>query len=94
MRINWRHIFEGWRNHLIPEETMKLYIEQTSDERMNVCNKCTSNSKVAGKRGIERCLECGCPLIALTKCLSCKCEINKWEAVITVEEQDEIESRK
>lgn len=91
MKIDWGHIYEGWRNHLFPPEEIKKLVFQTSMERLILCRECEWNSKVAGKRGPERCLDCGCPLIAKTKCLSCYCELPspKWNAVLT-EEQEEM----
>jgi hypothetical protein len=89
MKINWHNILEGWSNHLIPRKEIKELINATSIGRLEICRDCSWNSKNAGKRGIERCLECGCPLVAKTKCLSCYCGINKWEAVIT-EQQEEL----
>jgi hypothetical protein len=91
MKFDWKHIFEGWRNHLIPPEDLKQMIQDTHIERMSICNGCQWNSKNAKKRGPARCMECGCPLVAKTKCLSCYCELEfpKWEAVLT-EEQEEV----
>jgi hypothetical protein len=89
MVINWHDIYEGWRNNLCPPEELKELINVTSIGRLEICRDCSWNSKNAKKRGIERCLECGCPLVAKTKCLSCYCGINKWEAVLT-EEQEEL----
>jgi hypothetical protein len=91
MRFDWQHIWEGWRNHLIPPAEIKEFIISTSLERLEICRSCEWNSKNAGKKGPERCLDCGCPLIAKTKCLSCYCELKspKWDAVLT-EEQDEL----
>jgi len=40
----------------------------------------------------EHCTDCGCPLDAKTKCLSCKCPKDKWLAVATEEEHEEIKS--
>jgi hypothetical protein len=91
MRFDWGHIYEGWRNHLIPSNELKEKILETSNERMEICNACEWNSKNAKRRGPARCMECGCPLIAKTKCLSCYCELAspRWDAVLT-EEQDEL----
>lgn len=92
MRINWAHIYEGWKNHLLPSGDLKEKILETSIERLAICRKCEWNSKVAGKHGPERCLDCGCPLQAKTKCLSCYCELPnaKWDAVLTEEQEEEI----
>ena len=91
MKINWHNIIEGWSNHLIPTKQLKELINSTSVGRLEICRDCQWNSKNAHKRGIERCLDCGCPLVAKTKCLSCYCELipSKWDKVIT-EEQEEL----
>jgi hypothetical protein len=99
MKINWSEIYEGWRNALIPPEHLKQLIQQVSCERMEICCECEFNSKNTKKKSIrpdEHCMECGCTLSAKTKCLSCNCplEFPKWEAVITQQQEDEIESGK
>lgn len=92
MKIDWGHIYEGWRNHLVPPSELKKLILQTSADRLAICRQCQWNSKVAGKKGIERCMDCGCPLVAKTKCLSCYCELEfpNWEAVLTEQQDDEL----
>ena len=90
--INWSHVYEGWKNHLVPSKELKELISQTAEERMEICNVCEMNShNIKGKRGIARCTICTCPLVALTKCLSCNCsmEFPKWEAVITENQEQE-----
>ena len=96
--VNWLQIIEGWRNNIFPPEHLKELIEQTSCERMEFCCICKFNSKNNKKKLLrpdEHCLECGCTLSAKTKCLSCSCplKVPKWEAVITEEQENEIESR-
>lgn len=94
MKINIQHIIEGWRNHIIPPERLKKAILQNSVERLLICKKCEFNSRnTRSLRPDEHCTICGCPLIALTKCLSCNCSIEnepKWEAIITPEEEEKI----
>lgn len=94
--INWKHVLEGWSNHLFPQEKLREMIKENSDERLIICRSCkhhSSNKKTL--RIDEHCLICGCPLKALTKCLSCNCsleDINQpplWTAVITNEEEEQ-----
>ena len=94
MKFDWSHIYEGWRNHLIPPSKIKELILETSNERMAICNVCEWNSKNTHKKGLARCMECGCPLIAKTKCLSCYCELQspKWDAVLSEEQEQRINS--
>jgi len=95
MKINWSHIVEGWRNHLIPPQELREKIKQVSEERMAICRKCEYNSVNAPQHTwlndlYEHCTNCGCPLIAKTKCLSHGCELKRWDAVITEEEEDSL----
>lgn len=93
MELNWQHIWEGWKNDLIPPKKLKEFIKQTSEERLSLCRQCPNNSKFHKTLRIdEHCIHCGCPLSKLTKCLSCDCseeknENKKWFAVLTLEQQ-------
>jgi hypothetical protein len=75
-------IYEGWKNHLLPEERKKSFIEHTSQLRMDVCNNCKEHS--SNKEGYTtvrpdaHCTNCGCTLAAKTKCLTCECPLKKW----------------
>ena len=84
-------IIEGWKNNLLPAEQEKELIQQVSDSRMLVCNECEHiSTKHKSVRPDVHCVNCGCTLAAKTKCLSCSCPINKWSAVLTKEQEDEI----
>ena len=75
-------IYEGWKNHLLPEERKKAFIEHTSQERLGICNACEEHS--ANKKDYKtlrldaHCTNCGCTLSAKTKCLTCDCPLKKW----------------
>ena len=77
-------IYEGWKNHLLPEERKKAYIEDISLERLAICNECDEHS--ANKKDYKsmrpdaHCTNCGCTLSAKTKCLTCECPLKKWLA--------------
>jgi hypothetical protein len=87
MSIN--QIFEGWKNHLLPEERKKAFIEHISNERLNICNQCEFHSKNhSSARPDAHCTNCGCTLAAKTKCLTCDCPIQKWAAQPMPEEND------
>ena len=80
MKIN--ELIEGWRNHLLPRKELELIIEQTSQERMEVCNNCEHvSTKHKSVRPDVHCVNCGCTLAAKTKCLSCECPLKKWTAI-------------
>lgn len=83
-------IFEGWRNHLFPPEKMKALIEEIAKERMEICKGCphySLNSKKFKIRVDEHCTKCGCVLSLKTKCLSCKCPIDKWSAKMSKKDE-------
>lgn len=91
--MSFSQILEGWRNHIIPPQEMKNVINKTSEERMSICKKCEWFSKnrenYTTLRPDEHCTNCGCTLSAKTKCLSCSCPINLWDAVTTDENIDD-----
>jgi hypothetical protein len=78
-------IYEGWKNHLFPEEKKEKFITNLSEERMLICDGCSENS--VNKKNYEtlrfdkHCANCGCTLAPKTKCPSCECPLNKWKAV-------------
>ncbi|MFN9112424.1 MAG: hypothetical protein ACK5XN_20340 [Bacteroidota bacterium] len=90
-----QQIIEGWSNHLLPRKELELVIEQTSQERMEICNNCEHiSTKHKTLRPDVHCTNCGCTLSAKTKCLSCNCPLNKWKAVISQEQQNIIDNGK
>jgi len=97
MKLNFKEIFEGWRNDLLPPAELKETIERVRQERMLICQGCEFNSNLARQlhgytsiRTDYHCTECGCPLKKKTACLSCSCPLNKWLAEVTEEEDDKI----
>lgn len=86
-------IYEGWKNHLLPEEREKAFIEHVSGERLAICEGCekhSSNNKKYSIRPDVHCTECGCVLAAKTKCLTCECPLQKWLATKIEIENDNI----
>ena len=85
-------IFEGWKNHLLPEERQKAFIEHVSQERLGICGACeehSSNKKDYKSMRLDaHCTNCGCTLSAKTKCLTCECPLKKWVAQPMPEEND------
>ncbi len=91
--MNLGQIYEGWRNKLLPPEKLKETIEQVREERLAICNNCTFHSKFHRTlRTDDHCTKCSCPLQMKTSCLSCSCPLNKWEALVTEEQQKEMEN--
>lgn len=84
-------IYEGWRNNLLPPKELNEVINFTSQQRLAICEKCPFHSKnYKTIRPDAHCTHCGCTLSAKTKCLSCSCPLNKWMAVVTEEQEDEM----
>jgi hypothetical protein len=82
---------------LIPPAHLKEQIEAVGEERMKICNGCSYNSenrkktgKFTSSRPDVHCTSCGCTLSAKTVCLSCSCPLEKWGAVISGEEEEQI----
>jgi hypothetical protein len=82
--MSLKQIYEGWKNHLLPEENEKAFLQYVSQERLAICNACEehSSNKKDNKslRPDAHCVECGCTLSAKTKCLTCECPLKKWGA--------------
>jgi predicted nucleic acid-binding Zn ribbon protein len=86
-------IYEGWKNNLFPLDKLKDKILEVSSERMAICESCKNHSKNHKTiRPDNHCVSCGCTLSAKTKCLSCKCPIDKWSEVLTKEQEKNYES--
>ena len=80
--MSLKQIYEGWKNHLLPEERMKAFIDYVSQERMDICTQCEEHSynkpEYTTVRPDAHCTNCGCTLAAKTKCLTCECPLKKW----------------
>lgn len=86
-----KQILEGWRNNTIPPKDLKELINNTAKERIKICLECQHHSKYHKTlRPDAHCTHCGCTLAAKTKCLSCACPIDKWMAIATDEQDDQI----
>lgn len=85
-------IYEGWKNNLFPPEKLKEAITEMSEQRMEICNACPhiSTKHNTPLRPDVHCIKCGCTLAAKTKVFSTHCPINKWKAVLTAAQQQEI----
>lgn len=89
--MNLSQIYEGWKNNLFPASELKDIIAQVSEERLKICDGCEHHSKNhKGVRPDAHCTNCGCTLSAKTKCLSCSCPLNKWVAIATNEQVQEM----
>ena len=80
----------------MPPKELKNVIKKTSEERLAICNACDyhSNNRKNYKtiRPDEHCTKCGCTLSAKTKCLSCSCPLDKWVALVTPDQEEEMQN--
>ncbi len=88
--MNFKQIYEGYKNLLVPSSEMKETIRSVSAERLVICNDCPFHSKHHNVplRFDAHCTDCGCNLDAKSSCLSCSCPQNKWVALTTQDEED------
>jgi hydrogenase maturation factor HypF (carbamoyltransferase family) len=79
-----KKIYEGWKNHVLPDKQHKKFIERVSRERLAICEQCPEHSSNKENyktiRPDAHCTNCGCTLSAKTKCLTCECPLSKWKA--------------
>ncbi len=91
--MNFREIYEGWKNDATAPEKLEQSIRELASYRMGICRACPNNSKVAPKseqpllsriRADEHCIVCACPLAKKTKSPKSECPLSppKWEKVI------------
>lgn len=91
---NKSQILEGIKNRLVRDE----FVEDVSRVRMEVCDSCDAKD-TKGKECVVPgtqpcCMLCGCSLSFKTRSLSSECPAKKWYAVITEEEEDELDKLK
>jgi hypothetical protein len=91
---NRKQIMEGIKNSIIRDE----FVEEVSSERMNICTSCIykdvegSECLVAGTQPC--CSLCGCSLEFKTRALSSECPDNRWAALLSEEEEDQLDNLK
>jgi hypothetical protein len=88
--MDWKNIYEGWRNHLFPPEKLREFLKQLSEARLQECRPCAFNTTKGSVKEWSRCKECGCALIAKSKAPAKACGIGKWKAVATPGESEAI----
>jgi len=86
-------ILEGLKNKVFKQE----HIEEIYNERKSICDKCP-NLNLKGDKcyapGTQPCCGvCGCSLSLLLRSLSSECEDGRWDAVLTEEQEDELNSQ-
>ena len=90
---NKSKIIDGVKNNLFKKE----HVEIIATKRLNICKSCEEfdgNGKTCLMPGTQPyCGLCGCSLAFKTRSLSSKCDINKWIAEVTEEEEDVINDK-
>jgi hypothetical protein len=88
---NRKQIIEGITNSMIRSE----FVEHISKLRMDICNSCDDKDTTGDKcvvAGSKPCCSlCGCSLAFKTRALSSDCPADKWKAIISEEEEDELD---
>jgi hypothetical protein len=88
--MNFKQIYEGYKNLLVPSSEIRETISNVRQERLAICNDCPFHSKhhTTPLRFDDHCTDCGCNLDAKSSCLSCSCPKEKWMALTTQDEED------
>lgn len=82
---NRNQILEGIRNKVFKKE----HVEEVARERELICLNCDYYNGECLVPGTGPCCGyCGCSLGLKTRSLSSHCDLNKWEAIMTEEEED------
>jgi hypothetical protein len=73
------------------------FVEVVSKERMSVCNSCPELDKTGDNCMVPLtqpcCSVCGCSLGLKTRSLSSACDLNKWESIISLEEEIKLDTQ-
>lgn len=87
-----RHkILEGIKNSIIRDE----FVEEIAALRYHHCEKCPSKGDECAVPGTAPCCnECGCSLGFKTRSLAADCPLGKWDALLTEEEEDQLDNLK
>jgi len=88
---NKTKILEGIKNSIIRDE----FVEDVAKMRNDICNNCSSKGKKCAVKGTGPCCnECGCSLSFKTRSLSSDCPLDKWQAIVTEEEEEILDNLK
>ena len=89
---NRKLIVEGIANSIFKKDS----VEQIAEARMEICKACPNIDLTGGScelPGTQPCCSlCGCTLRLKTRSLAAACDENRWKAILTPDEQEEIYS--
>lgn len=75
----------------------KAHIEEVHDERMAICKACPEIDLVGTKCAMSGaqpcCSNCGCSLKFKLRSMSSACPLNKWTAILTEDEENQMISQ-
>lgn len=84
---------EGLKNKVFKQE----HVEEIYEERLSICKTCDHKDDTGEHcyiPGTEPCCKiCGCSFALLLRSLSSECEKEKWKAVLTEEQEDELNNQ-
>jgi len=87
---NKKLIIEGMKNSIIKKEV----VEEVAAERMKICDECPHKDTKGDSCFIPKtqpcCSLCGCTLHFKLRSLSASCDDKRWDALISQEEEDEL----
>jgi hypothetical protein len=86
-------ILEGIKNSIFKNE----HVEEIAATRDKICQECLDIDRSGDKcfaPGTQPCCGiCGCSLQFLQRSLSSECEAGKWKAILTEEEEEELNKK-
>jgi len=87
-------ILEGIKNSVFPHQE----VEAIASERLKICNECPhfdTKGDDCMVPGTQPCCKlCGCSMGLKARALSAKCDDNRWEAILSQEEEDDLNANR
>lgn len=88
---NRKQILEGLKNKIFKQEHVEAVAKERWEQHCVRCESLDRGGKKCTVSGTQPCCgECGCSLGLKIRSLSSSCPLNKWHALMTDEEEDEL----
>jgi hypothetical protein len=88
---NRKEILEGIKNRLFKQKHIEIVAKERWEQHCVICEFLDRDGKKCTMPGTQPCCgECGCSLALKMRSLSSACPKNKWPALLTDEEEDEL----
>ena len=85
-----KRIFDGIKNSIFKKDD----VEKIALSRLAICEKCDTIDRIGKKCILPEsqpcCGDCGCKLAWKVRCLAEECPLNKWEAILSEEEEEDV----